>query len=67
MGDCWVELVSNVLKAAEPVAAAVAGGEYETAWVGTMSCASGRIVAADLVHDFFARLGKMAAKTAGQS
>ena len=47
--------------------AAVVGGEDETAWFGRMSCASGKIVAADLVHGSSARLGKLAAKTAGES
>ena len=45
----------------------VAGDECETAWFGTMSCANGRIGAADLVHGSFVRLGKESVKTAGES
>ena len=66
-GEGWVQQVSKVLKVVEVVVAAVAGDECENAWFDTMSCASGRIVAADLVHGFFARLGMVAAKTAGRS
>ncbi len=62
-GECWVQQASIVLLVAEVVAAAVVGGGYETAWFAMMSCASGRIVAAGLVHG----LGKVAAKTAGES
>ena len=51
----------------EVVLAAVAGDECETAWSGTMSCASGKIEAADSAHGSFARLGKGSVKTAGGS
>ena len=61
-GECWVQQVSKVLTVAEVVAvAAVAGDECETAWFGTKSCVSGKSGAADLVRDFFARPGKVAA------
>ena len=65
-GECWVQQVSTASTVME-AAAVVAGDEYEIAWLGTMSCVSGRTVAADLVRGFFARLGKMAAKMAGES
>ena len=74
---CWVQLVLKVLMVAvevEEVAvavavavAAVAGDEDDTADCGTMNYASGRIVAADSAHGSSARLGKKAAKTAGES
>lgn len=52
----------------EVVAVAVAAaGESAIASSGRMSCGSGKSVAADLVQDFLARPGKVAAKTAGQS
>lgn len=65
-GECWVQQVSKVLMAVE-AAAAVAGEEGETAWLGMMSCAGGRTVAADLVHDSVARFVEMSAKMAGES
>ena len=70
---CWVQLVlkvSTVAVEVEDVAvavAAVAGDEDDTAECGTMSYASGRIVAADSAHGSSARLGKEAAKTAEES
>lgn len=66
-GECWVQQVLKVLTVAELAVAAVAGGECETAWLGTRRCASGKIVGVDLVRDFFAKLGRMDAKMAGDS
>ena len=65
--ECLVQRASKAWTVVELV---VAGDGCETAWFGTMSCASGRIGAADLVHGSFARLarlGKESAKTAGES
>lgn len=65
-GECWVRQVSKVLMVVE-VVVAVAGDECETAWSGTMSCASARYAAVDWVHGFFARPEKVAAKTVVES
>ena len=62
--ECLVQRASKAWTVVELV---VAGDECETAWFGTMSCASERIGAADSVHDSFARLGKESVKTAGGS
>ena len=59
---CWVQLVLTVLMVAvEVVVVAVAGDEDDTADCGTMSYASGRIVAADSARGSSARLGEKAA------
>ena len=66
-GEGWVQQVSIVLLVVEVVVAAVADDDCETAWLATMRCASGRTVAADSVHGFFAKFGKAAARMAGES
>lgn len=66
-GECWVQQALKVLTVAELAVAVVAGGECETAWLGTMSCVSGRTVGVDLVRDSFAKLGRVDAKMAGDS
>ena len=66
-GECWVQRVSKSLKEPGVVVAAVAGDGDEIVWFGTTSYVNGRIVAADLVRGFSARLEKLAAKTAGEN
>lgn len=66
-GEYWVQQALKVLTVAELAVAAVAGGECETAWLGTMSCVSGRTVGVDLVRDFFVKFGREHAKMAGDS
>ena len=65
-GECWVQPVLKVSTAAE-VVVVVAGGEDETAWIGKMSCVSGRIAGAGLVRGFSAKFGRVDAKLAGES
>lgn len=66
-GECWVLQVLKVLRGAEVVVAAVAGGEGEIECFGTTNCVNAKIVGADSVRDFFAKPGRADAKTAGES
>ena len=75
-GEGWVQQASKAstvvgvavcVVVAVGAGAAGTAGECETAWLESMSCASGRTVAADLAHGYVTGPGKGAATTAGES